>query len=144
MCLCEEHSDNSTSDDEYFYDSEYDLDGVQLQDTMVDENVGLRNEIDKGEVVDNDTGRNKRKWVEKYNTTTMGTTYENIGEDNDSDELKSIPNSSSEENEDRVTYQVFNAKTDVSDPQFKLGMLFKNQVSSELLLDNILLNAINR
>ncbi|CAK9172488.1 unnamed protein product [Ilex paraguariensis] len=31
----EEHSDNLTSDDEYFYDSEYDLDGVLLHDTMV-------------------------------------------------------------------------------------------------------------
>ncbi|CAK9165603.1 unnamed protein product, partial [Ilex paraguariensis] len=44
----EEHSNNSTSDDEYFYDSEYDLDCVQLHDTMVDEDVGLRNEQTKG------------------------------------------------------------------------------------------------
>ncbi|CAK9164240.1 unnamed protein product [Ilex paraguariensis] len=37
--LYEEHSDNSTSDDEYFYDSEYDLDEVKLHDTMVDKDV---------------------------------------------------------------------------------------------------------
>ncbi|CAK9166849.1 unnamed protein product [Ilex paraguariensis] len=87
----EEHLDNSTLDDEYFDDNEYDLDGVQLHDTMVDEDVRLRNEIEKREVVGNGTGRNKRKWVEKDNTTTMSTAEENISEDCDSDELRGIP-----------------------------------------------------
>ena len=57
----DEHSDNSTSDDEYFCNSEYDLDGVQLHDTMVDEDAGLKNEREKEEVVDNCTRRNKKE-----------------------------------------------------------------------------------
>ncbi|CAK9133666.1 unnamed protein product [Ilex paraguariensis] len=109
--------------------SEYDIIDDQLYETFVDKDVefvGLNKEIGKGV--------NKGKGVNSDRGTTMDVNNDFYGEDYDTEELLSLSGSSSDDEEggkckrQRVKYPQYNAKFDMVDPQFKLGVLFKIDV----------------
>ncbi|CAK9152344.1 unnamed protein product [Ilex paraguariensis] len=110
------YSKGSDSKFEDMYDSVYD---EYLHETIV--------ESDKGERFD----KPKRKGVQIEIETTQEHECGVGGEDCESDELRSLSGSLSDNDEtrhQRKKYSQFNAKSDMVDPHFKLGMLFKNSV----------------
>ncbi|KAH7863402.1 hypothetical protein Vadar_017045 [Vaccinium darrowii] len=117
-------SSESGSDDEDFYESD---DGVSDDDTMFQENVDKNIEFAG-------LGGSMAPSGQEYASMVDG--LANLDGDSDgisSDDLKSMSGSSSDEDEDgwtgrkkaKTNYPVFNEKTDMDNPVFKIGMEFK-------------------
>ena len=122
------YSNGSDSEFEDLYDSEYDVYDEYLHETIVEaDNNGKWVESDKGERFD----KPKRKGVQIETETIQEHECGVGGEDCESDELRSLSGSSSDNDEtkhQRKKHPQFNAKSDMVDPHFKLGMLFKNSI----------------